>query len=108
MKTLILTIGHNTPDGRTWSAQDVRAAFEDVTGCDAYTAIPCAGMWRGEAEASTRIEVCALDDAEASRLAGLVPALAAALLQQCIMAEVRECAVMFVEAAAAGEIAATA
>lgn len=106
MKTLILTIGHNTPDGRTWSAQDVRRAFEGVTGCEAYTAIPCFGMWRGEAEASTRLEVCALDDAEAARLASLVPALAEALRQQCIMAEVREGAVMFVEPAAA--VAATA
>lgn len=106
MKTLILTIGHNTPDGRTWSAQDVRRAFEGMTGCEAYTAIPCAGMWRGEAEPSTRLEVCALDDAEAARLLDLVPALAGALAQQCIMAEVRDCSVMFLEPAEAAALTA--
>lgn len=107
MKTLTLTIGHNVRGVRTHDAAGVCAAVSRVLGVDAYTAVPCAGMWRGEAEESTRFEIAALEEAEAARLMALVPALAAALGQAEIMAETRDCAAVFV-AASAGEMAETA
>lgn len=108
MKSLILTIGHSVEGARTWTPGEVRRAFERATNVSGYTAIPCRGMWQGAGEDSTRFEVHGLSDESAARIMGALPDLAEALRQQCIMAEVRECAVMFVEAATAGEIAATA
>ncbi|WP_165170669.1 hypothetical protein [Adlercreutzia sp. ZJ242] len=95
-----LTIGHNvkgTPTHTTKSVCDNVSAF---LGIEAYTAIPCFGMWRGEAESSTRVEVCALDRAQAEGIRERIPALAQALAQDSIMCEVREARTAFIEAAA--------
>lgn len=108
MKTLILTIGHNVEGARTWTPGEVRRAFERVTNLSGYTAIPCRGMWQGAGEDSTRFEVHGLGDDHAAWVIDRIPELAATLRQQCIMTEVRECAAMWIEPAAAAEIAATA
>lgn len=100
MKTLTLTIGHNVGDVPTLDTPGICRTFEKATGCTAYTAIPCLGMWQGQAEESTRLEVADLAEDQAARLMDRVPALAAALAQECIMAEVRECAAVFVAAEA--------
>lgn len=105
MKTLTVTIGHNVRGEREHMAAAVLDAFEARTGCQAYTAIECAGAWMGVREASTRIEVCALEDARAEWIAAQLPALAADLGQESIMYEVRECAAMFAEPAAAAATA---
>lgn len=108
MKSLILTIGHNVEGARTWTPGEVRRAFERATNVSGYTAIPCRGMWQGAGEDSTRFEVHGLSDEHAAQVMDTLPDLAEALRQQCIMAEVRECAVIWIEPAAAAEIAATA
>lgn len=99
MKDLHLTIGHNVAGVPTHNTGDVCRACAGVLGIEAFTATQCLGVWRGEAEASTRIEVCAVDEAEAARIWALLPDLAAALDQVEIMAEVAPSRVRFVSAA---------
>lgn len=77
-----LTIGHNVGSVRKWTTADICAAFEMVTGVEAYTAVPCYGMWRGMAEESTRLEVVT---EEPEKIANAVPALADLLEQEAIM-----------------------
>lgn len=80
-----LTIGHNVNGKPRHSTPKVCAVFENVTGIEAYTAIPCFGMWRGEAEESTRIECNGLTSAQAVALIASVSTLAARLEQAEIM-----------------------
>lgn len=108
MKSIILTIGHNVEGARTWTPGEVRRAFERATNVSGYTAIPCRGMWQGAGEDSTRFEVHGLSDESAARIMDALPDLAEALRQQCIMAEVRECAVTWIEPAAVAGAALTA
>lgn len=54
-----LTIGHNVNGTPTHTTEAVCEAVSAFLGVEAYTAIPCYGMWRGEAEASTRVEIVA-------------------------------------------------
>lgn len=84
MANIHLTIGHNVGNVRRWSLPDVCEAFERLTGVEAYTAIPCYGMWRGTQEESTRIEVVTDQPA---RILDNVPALSALLGQEAIMVE---------------------
>lgn len=100
MQTVQLTIGHNVAGSHRWSVQNVTAAVALALEVEAFTAIPCYGMWRGEAEESTRIEICGLDDAEATRIRKAVPALAELLEQEAIMCRVEAADVEFVEPAA--------
>ena len=62
MKNIHLTIGHNVDGAPKWTIQNITAAVSLTLEVEAFTAIPCYGMWRGEAEESTRIEMCGLDD----------------------------------------------
>lgn len=84
MATIHLTIGHNVQNVKRWTLPDVCAAFERLTGVEAYTAIPCFGMWRGTPEESTRIEI--VTDTPA-RILEKIPALSALLEQEAIMCE---------------------
>lgn len=98
MQDLILTVGHNVDGHPVHTTASVCTACDDVLGIPGYTAIPCAGMWMGQREESTRLEICALQDDEAERLAGLVPRLAALLGQAEIMAEIRPSRARFIKA----------
>ena len=98
MKSVHLTIGHNVKGIPTFTTAEVCGHVSDVLGLEAFTAIECLGMWRGEVEKSTRIEVCGLTDEEAAGIRELVPVLAAALAQDAIMCEIRRDAIEFVEA----------
>lgn len=91
-----LTIGHNVQGVPTHEIGDVCRMVEAFLGVDAYTAIPCYGMWRGEAEASTRVEIVT-DPASARIIRDNVAHLAHALDQEAIMCQ---CAgsVEFIEA----------
>ena len=84
MATIHITVGHNVRGIRTWTTADVCRAFERIANVDAYTAIPCYGMWRGEAEESTRIEVFTDNPAPILETMG---ALAGALEQDAVMVE---------------------
>lgn len=100
MKDLHLTIGHNVAGVPTHNTGDVCRACAGVLGIEAFTAVQCLGVWRGEAEASTRVEICAVSEAEAARIWQLLPDLAAVLGQVEIMAEVMPSRVRFVQASA--------
>lgn len=102
MQQLNITIGHKVGKTEKWTIGDICAAFEMVTGCEAYTAIPCFGMWKGQAEASTRIEVVT-DSPE--RIASKVPELADLLDQEAIMVQNVQAVAQFVEAAKAVQVA---
>ena len=97
MKNVQITIGHNVNGQPVHDTPAVCGMVSDVLGLEAFTAFECFGMWRGEAERSTRIEVCGLTDEEAARVRSMVPALAAELMQEAIMLEVRDDATEFIE-----------
>lgn len=106
MKNVYLTIGHNVDGIPTHDTARVCATACDVLGIDACTAIPCAGVWRGESEASTRLEICAVSDAEAARIWALIPSLADALDQCEVMADVQPSRVAFIARAETGSMTA--
>lgn len=99
MKTIQLTIGHNVNGAPKWNINNVTAAVSLTLEIEAFTAIPCYGMWRGEAEESTRIEIAALDDGAAERIRALIPSLAELLEQEAIMYQEAIANVEFVEPA---------
>lgn len=82
-----LTIGHNVEGKPTHSIQHVCKQVEQILGVEAYTAIPCLGMWKGTAEDSTRIEIVT-DPVNASTIRANVPYLAYALDQEAIMCQI--------------------
>lgn len=97
MRQVSLTIGHNVGDEPRYTTPEVAMAVHTILGVQAFTAIPCVGMWKGMAEQSTRIEIIC-DESEATSIAAEVPYLAQMLEQEAIMCEVRECATSFVYA----------
>lgn len=79
-----LTIGHNVNGTPAHTIQHVCSMVEAFLNVEAYTAIPCYGMWKGTPEDSTRIEIVA----EADTLAIIhdnIAYLAHALDQEAIM-----------------------
>lgn len=104
---IAITIGHNVKGRPHHTRKTVLSIFEAVTGVEAYTAIRCAGMWRGQAEESTRVEVCNLSESDAMNLLACLPVLAAQLEQEEIMVSHRESATRFVSAVS-GAVSATA
>ncbi len=97
MKNLHLTIGHNVNGAPKWNINNVTAAVRLTLEVEAFTAIPCFGMWKGEAEESTRIEICALDDDKAARIREAIPRLSELLEQEAIMYQETTANVEFVE-----------
>ena len=93
-----LTIGHNVKNVPTFTTREICEHVTDYLGIEAFTAMECFGMWQGNAEKSTRIEICALTEAEADAIRANVPTLAQALAQDAIMCETRPDHVEFVEA----------
>ena len=97
MKQVTLTIGHKVGDEERWDTPTVADAVTTFLGIEAFTAFPCVGMWRGQAETSTRIEIVC-DERTASYVEGEVPFLAEMLQQEAIMCDVRPCTTSFVAA----------
>ena len=92
-----LTIGHNVKNVPTFETPEICDYVAHYLGIEAFTAIECAGMWRGECEKSTRIEICALSKNEADSILSVIPDLACALCQDSIMCEIRPDSVQFVD-----------
>ena len=96
-----LTIGHKVGSSERWDTPTVADAVTTMLGVEAFTAIPCYGMWRGQAESSTRIEIVCGNESEARSIAAEVPFLARMLEQEAIMCELRPCSTEFVAASVA-------
>lgn len=78
-------VGHNVAGTPTLDSETICKALDNM-GAIAYTAIPCAGSWKGERESTTCIlfaEVCATCAETLRRV--VVPALCADLQQEAIM-----------------------
>lgn len=86
MQKLQLTIGHKVGSVEVLDTPTVCSAVTTTLGVSAFTAIPCFGMWEGQAESSTRIEIVTTDD-DADRIESLVGILAWQLNQEAIMLE---------------------
>lgn len=93
-----MTIGHNVKGTPTHDTHSICEYVSQYLGIDAYTAIPCYGMWRGDAEKSTRIEICGLDRNTAEAIRADIPVLAQALAQESIMFEICRAEIAFVPA----------
>lgn len=91
MKQMTITIGHNVGDGETvpHTHEHVIATACDILALQGYTAYECAGMWQGEREDSTRLELYGLTDDGAARIEAAIPVLATALSQRAIYIDVR-------------------
>lgn len=98
MKNMIITVGHNVGGVPTHSTARVCAECCSTLGVDGITAIPCMGVWRGEVEESTRVEIRSVSDDEAARIWALLPELAERLGQVEVMAEVKESETHFIAA----------
>lgn len=98
MKTLTLTIGHNVGNTPTHTTAHVVNLAADLLALDGLTAYETRGMWRGMCEDSTRIEVSGITADECARILDALPALAYALGQEAIAADVREDTTAFVAA----------
>lgn len=96
MRKIQLTIGHKIGPIDALDTATVCAAVTTTLAVSAFTAIPCIGMWKGQPENSTRIEIVTTND-DADRIAGLVPTLAWQLNQDAIMVETTSADVAFVE-----------
>ena len=97
MKTVQLTIGHNVGSAPTFTTMEICGYVSQYLHVRGFTAFVCFGMWDGETEESTRIEIAGLTDDESEKIRELVPTLAQALNQQAIMFEVRADRVEFIE-----------
>lgn len=93
-----LTIGHNVQNAPMFNTREICEYVTEYLGVQAFTAMECFGMWNGERENSTRIEICALSENETETIRANVPILAMALAQNCIMCETRPDHSEFVEA----------
>ena len=96
--TVTLTIGHNVKGVKMFTTREVSEYAAEYLKLGAFTAFECVGMWNGEAETSTRLEVAHADEDEAARIRSLVPLLAQVLAQDSIMCETRPDLVQFVDA----------
>lgn len=96
MKTIELTIGHNVNGRPALTSQCITQTVASILNLDAFTIIPCYGLWRGEAEESSRIEICGLTDELAETIAARIPKLSATLNQESIMLTVREQTISFI------------
>lgn len=95
--TVTLTIGHNVAGAPTFSTDETIELTAQYLELEAFTAFETVGYWQGMRETSTRIEVCAIDEAEVERIQDAIPTLAAAMGQECIMFEARPDRVQFIE-----------
>lgn len=97
MQTLTLTIGHNVhgaPFHTSAAIIQKVAAYYELEGLTAYEVT---GLWCGEYETSTRLEVAGLDDETAADMVNKLPALCTLLKQEAIMYQLTDSA-QFAEA----------
>lgn len=97
MHKIQLTIGHKVGTVEVFDTAAICAAVTTTLAVSAFTAIPCYGMWNGQAESSTRVEIVTTDD-DADRIVSRVPELAWRLNQEAIMCEVCDADVAFTTA----------
>ena len=94
---ITLTIGHNVYGTRRWTSRDVQDALRHimprVTGA---TLFEVDGMYNGEFERSTRVELFALDSSLTAYVRGRIPALCERLQQECIMCTCTESNTTFI------------
>lgn len=96
MKNIYLTIGHNVGNTPKYTTPYICERVAKYLELEAFTAIPCFGMWQGSAEQSTRIEINALTEDQAAQIESLIPQLAKALKQNAIMFEIQESKTAFI------------
>lgn len=96
---VLLTIGHNVNGKPTLTTRYITKRVTMRLQIQGFTAIPCLGMWEGEAEESTRLEINALDKAKADDIRAQIPELAKALGQMQIMFEMKPSRVEFIDKA---------
>lgn len=89
MKDIYLSIGHNVGAVREHDTAGIVSAVRRILEVEDLTAWECAGVYGGMDEASTRVELLALDDAKAASILDAIPHLAAHLRQESIAATVR-------------------
>ena len=94
MRKVSLTIGHKVGPIEVHDTASICREVTTTLGVSAFTAIPCYGMWEGQAELSTRIELV-VDDDKARDIISLVPYLAWKLNQEAIMCEDVDASVTF-------------
>ena len=86
MQKVTLTIGHKIGLVEALDTAAICAAVTASLAIEAFTAIPCVGMWKGIPENSTRIEIVT-DESTADEIVKRVPYLAWQLNQEAIMSE---------------------
>ena len=86
MQKITLTIGHKIGLVDVLDTATICAAVTASLAVEAFTAIPCVGMWKGVPEDSTRIEIV-VDESDADAIVKRVPYLAWQLNQEAIMCE---------------------
>lgn len=99
MQDLVITIGHNVDGIPTHDEASILEALRWTLEPEGFTAYPVQGLWHGEREDSTRIEICAIDEAEAARLLLQVPSLARLLDQDAIAVQLTPSSMQFIAAA---------
>lgn len=82
---ITLTVGHNVNGVLCLNTDTVRKAVSDVLGVDALTAYPVQGVWCGDVEPSTRVELNALSREARKAILAAIPTLSETLNQECIM-----------------------
>ena len=86
MQKVTLTIGHKIGLVEALDTATICATITASLAIEAFTAIPCIGMWKGVPENSTRIEIVT-DERTAGEIVERVPYLAWQLNQEAIMCE---------------------
>ena len=86
MQKVTLTIGHKIGLVEALDTAAICAAVTASLAIEAFTAIPCVGIWKGIPENSTRIEIVT-DESTADEIVKRVPYLAWQLNQEAIMCE---------------------
>ena len=95
--TLTIVVGHNVAGVPMFKTSEICEHATEYLQVQAFTASQCFGMWNGEREDSTKIEICALEDSEAEAIRERVALLAQVLHQDAIMCEIRPDYVEFIE-----------
>lgn len=84
MLDITLFIGHNIGNKDALTTQDICSEVVHTLRVKSLTAMDAFGMWNGMPETSTQIRIMGVDEAEANRIASLVPVLASRLRQDAI------------------------
>ena len=92
---MILTIGHNVHGIPSLTDTDIIKALRYI-GISGATFIPCTGIWGGEREESTRVEICGVSAEETARIKQAIPDVCKRLQQDCIMFDSRVSSTEFI------------